>query len=115
MELAATPSTPRMGPACITVKQLAYSSITAFLAHYRALTQASADRGRPDALSADERERLAAMRSLMGSLTSEEQAVLNVDPAGAAPNRASREQLRHFQRAETKLRRLLSEGGVLSG
>jgi len=96
------------------VKQLAYSSMLAFLAHFRLLSDAAARSGGPDPLSAGDHEILGTMRQLMEGLTLEERAILLADAAGAG-SCISAEKRRQSARAEQKLRRLLLVKGVLRG
>lgn len=85
-----------------------YSSLEAFLAHYRALFAAARTRRGAAALSAEERDLLAAMRETIGSLgTLGEMALADT---GADPAIARRR-----QRAERSLRRILAEQGILQG
>ncbi len=97
------------------MRQLAYSSMAAFLAHYRALNEAAGEHGGTRPLSADEHETLAAMRPLIEALTPEERASLVAYAAGGELNRASSEKSRRRERAETKLRGILLAQGALRG
>ena len=63
------------------MKQLAYSSTAAFLAHYKVLSNGAAERGDNCPLSAHERETLDEMHHLMEALTLEECAILLADKA----------------------------------
>jgi hypothetical protein len=77
--------------------KLGYSSLAAFLAHYRILRRAAQ-------LTGDERERLAEMTKLIEALTPNDRDAIE---SGAAE--------RQFERALRNLHRLLVERGVLSG
>jgi predicted transcriptional regulator len=89
--------------------------MAAFLAHYRSLSEAADSRNAAHPLSADEREVLTAMRSVLETLTAEERALLNAYAADGGVNRETSEQSRRRQRAETKLRRILTEREILRG
>jgi len=92
------------------MKQLTYSSTAAFLAHYRILRDAGRD-GRKDALPAQDGETLRAMQQLMHELKPEERNhLLSVD--GGAKDFAGEERRRQ-ERAQLKLRHLLTARGVL--
>jgi hypothetical protein len=84
------------------VETAKYSSLAAFLAHYRAL------RGDHDAGRAADGGRLAAMEQLIALLRAEERAAIESD--SDAPEVA-----RHRERAQLKLRRELLARGVLDG
>jgi predicted ArsR family transcriptional regulator len=99
----------------VSMKQLAYSSIAAFLAHYRALRDAAGKRDNKRLLSTEERDMLAAMETLIEPLRPEERALLLADDANGEGWRASNEERRRRQRAELKLRRLLLAKGILRG
>lgn len=80
---------------------MTYSSLAAFLAHYRTLRHAGS-------LRADDRDLLAAMERALGALAPADRAALadtGADPAT----------LRRRQRAERALRRLLVQQGLLQG
>lgn len=79
----------------------AYSSLTAFLAHLRALRSLTA----PDR---EQSARLAEMESIIGELTPSERE--SMQSSGAAG-----EQARHRQRAERHLTQILRNRGILSG
>ncbi len=82
--------------------QRAYSSIAAFLAHWRALARTS------EPLSPDESELLIAIDKLVDSLTPEERATLIV----VSSNHSGAE-VRRRERIESKLRRILLAAGWL--
>ncbi|HXN86750.1 MAG TPA: hypothetical protein VN867_11805 [Candidatus Binataceae bacterium] len=80
-----------------------YSSVSAFLAHYHALKKISAS-----ALNDEDRNRLAAIETLLDLLRPEERGSIEVgseDPAVA----------RHSERASLRLRRELMTRGVIDG
>ncbi len=80
----------------------AYSSLAAFLAHYRALRAASTR-------SADDERRLAEMSSLIAqALDASGRAALESDSGSAGARR-------HRERALLKLRRALMQSGALTG
>lgn len=79
--------------------KLNYSSLAAFLAHYRLLKRATA-------LTDEERERLAEMTKLIELLAPADREAIESDAAASG---------RRSERALRKLRRLLAERGVLSG
>jgi hypothetical protein len=83
------------------VKILAYSSLAAFLAHYRAL-KSDASRG------ADDERLFAEMSAVIATLAPEARAALDSseDTAGAK---------RHRERAELQLRRELVARGIVAG
>jgi len=91
------------------MKPPAYSSMEAFLAHYRILRELAhtggGDRG---ALNQSERETLAEMERLAAPLSPGERAAL-FDSAAAG------ERARRQQRAELKLRRILRARGIPQG
>lgn len=80
-----------------------YSSLAAFLAHWRALERAG-----DEALDDDERARLAAIVNIAGALRPEERAALN-ESADDNPT-----VVRHRQRAELRLARELRARGLLA-
>lgn len=85
-----------------------YSSLAAFLAHWRALKHATVD-----ALAADELARSAEMNEIIAALRPEERAALeaannNDKSAGAGAAR------RHRERAELRLARELRKRGLLA-
>jgi hypothetical protein len=82
------------------VKLDPYSSLAAFLAHWRTLARAGA-------LSKDDRERLMAMQEILGALRPEELAAL----AASTNSGAS---ARHRERAELRLARELRARGLLA-
>jgi hypothetical protein len=96
-----------------SVNRLFYSSMAAFVAHYRALSEAARANGTPP-LSADERQTLAAMQPLVETLTAEERALVLADPGCKDPRHISAE-ARRRERTELKLRRLLLAQRVLRG
>jgi hypothetical protein len=77
--------------------KLSYSSLAAFLAHYRILKRAAQ-------LTEEERERLAEMTKLAELLAPSDREALESDTPG-----------RRSERALRNLHRLLAERGVLSG
>ena len=83
------------------MKILAYSSLAAFLAHYRAL-KSDASRG------ADDEQLFAEMSAMIAKLAPETRAALDSseDTAGAK---------RHRERAELQLRRELVARGIVAG
>jgi hypothetical protein len=80
---------------------LAYASLAAFVAHYRALQSSPA-------LADGERRTLAEMRVLLDSLPSEDRAALDSDAVGSVAERRR-------ERALRKLHRQLVERGIISG
>jgi hypothetical protein len=80
-----------------------YSSLAAFLAHWRALKGATAD-----ALAADDLARRTAMNQVISALRPEERAALE------AANNDDGATRRHRERAELRLARELRAGGVLA-
>ncbi|MGC1677508.1 MAG: hypothetical protein WA740_08240 [Candidatus Binataceae bacterium] len=82
-------------------KSIAYASLAAFVAHYRAL------RSSPT-LTDGERGILAEMRALLDSLSSEDRAALESDVADSAAERRR-------ERALRKLHHELLERGKISG
>lgn len=80
-----------------------YSSLAAFLAHYRALRAAS-----ESAMDSEDRNRLAAMERLIAVLRPEERAA--IESNSGAPAVA-----RHRERALLRLRRGLLAHGVIDG
>jgi len=95
------------------MKQLAYSSTAAFLAHYRVLTDAATGRGDTYPLSAQEQETLDQMHHLMEALTPEECAMLLADRAIGERRYVAGEERRRRERAELRMRRLLLTKGVV--
>ena len=94
------------------MNRLAYSSMTAFLAHYRALVAATNQPNGLAQLSGSEREIIQAMQQLLDRLTPQERtALLETATGGASSSEAARRQWR----AELKLHRILIEQGVLQG
>jgi hypothetical protein len=83
------------------VKQPAYSSLEAFLAHYRALKSV---RG----AGAEERNLLGAMEERLKALRAEERLALDSDSADPAV-------ARHRERARLRLGRELRARGILEG
>jgi len=79
--------------------KLSYSSLAAFLAHYRILKHARA-------LTDEERERLAEMTKLTELLAPSDREAIESETAVSG---------RRSERALRDLRRLLAERGVLSG
>jgi hypothetical protein len=94
------------------MEQLAYSSITAFLAHYATLSSAATDRGGINRLPEREAEILIAMQHVMEALTPEERTVLMAD-AARDEKRAAGEERRRCERALLKLRRILLSKGIV--
>jgi hypothetical protein len=86
----------------------AYSSLAAFLAHWRALKHVTAD-----ALAADELGRSAEMDEIIAALRPEERAALETanNDHGSAGAGAAR---RHRERAELRLARELRNRGLLA-
>ena len=85
-----------------------YSSMEAFLAHYRILRERSHADGEIHPLGDAERETLAAMDRLAAPLAPiERDALFDSAPDG--------DRARRHQRAELKLRRILLERGILRG
>jgi len=85
----------------VRVKVSAYSSLAAFLAHYRAL-KAQAARG------ADDEQIFGEMSAAIATLAPEARAALDSsEDAGAAK--------RHRERAELQLRRALAARGMVAG
>lgn len=80
---------------------IAYTSLVAFVAHYRALRSLSA-------LSDGERRLLTQMCALLDSLPSEDRAALESDPADSAAERRR-------DRALRQLHRKLFDRGTISG
>jgi hypothetical protein len=90
-----------------------YSSLAAFLAHWRALKQANAD-----TLAVDDLARRAEMDAMIAALRPEERSALQAannharsDDDGSADVGATR---RHRERAELRLARELRARGVLA-
>ena len=79
-----------------------YSSVTAFVAHWRVLEAADAH------LNDDDRKLLAAMRGAVSALRSDERAALESDVAGGSA-------ARHRERALASLARSLRVHGLLTG
>lgn len=77
-----------------------YSSLAAFLEHWRMLARA-------DGLDPDDRERLSAMRGILATARPEELAALE-DPAVTGAT------ARHRERAELRLARELRSRGLLA-
>jgi hypothetical protein len=97
------------------MKQLSYSSITSFLAHYRILSNA-ANRSRASyPLSAQDRQILDEMRRLINALPSEECAALMNEAAEDGQRMLSGEERRRRERAELKLHQLLLRRGIVRG
>lgn len=91
------------------MKHRAYSSLAAFLAHYRALSAAARSGGaNPATLSGGERELLTAMEDALAALSPEERAALLAQSAAGA---AARRRVR----AELKLQRVLFAHALLQG
>lgn len=84
------------------MKSQAYSSVTAFVAHWRALETADAQ------LHDDDRALLAALRDVLATLRPDERAALESD---ANPGPAAR----HRERAHASLARELRTRGLLAG
>jgi len=78
-----------------------YSSLAAFLAHYRALRDAAT-------LSAEERERLSDLSKLVESIGARDLEALNSDSDAPAARR-------HRERAEVKLQRELLARDAIAG
>ncbi len=80
-----------------------YSSLAAFLAHYRALKSASS-------LAPEEQSRLAEMGKLIDGAGLDARELLESGDASGAGSA-----MRHRERAERRLRAALLTGGVLTG
>lgn len=92
-----------------------YSSIAAFLAHYRALRGAARHpKGAAASLNAEERTWLAEMERLTSELAPAERDLLAEAEAGGAGAAASVIRRRR-ERAEFKLARILAAHGILTG
>ena len=89
------------------MKLARYSSVAAFLAHWRALS-----RGRNASLEGDEAARLAEMDRIIGALRPEELAALEAASEDSAAGEA-RSLWRRRERAEIDLARALRERGLL--
>lgn len=85
----------------VRVKNPAYSSLAAFLAHYRALKSAAS-------LGPDDERLLAEMSATIATLAPEVRAALDSTEDTPAANR-------HRARAEFQLRRVLVAQGMLAG
>lgn len=83
------------------MKLPAYSSLAAFLAHYRALKSAASP-------SSDDEQLLAEMTAAIGALTAETRAAFESNDS--SPNAR-----RHRERAELQLRRELAKRGIVAG
>ena len=89
------------------MKRRAYSSLAAFLAHYRALSAAARSGvARPTTLGGGERELLAAMEDALAALSPEERMALLAESGESAV-------ARRRARAELKLRRVLVARALL--
>ncbi len=88
-------------PPAKRMSSIAYSSLAAFLAHYRALKCASS----PDA---NDTEHLARLSALVDILSPDERAALESDAVDSVTRR-------HRQRAELKLRRELIARAIVAG
>ena len=101
------------------MKLAAYSSLTAFLAHYDALRAArdpsAAVDDAPPADAPDDRATLAALEALLAELGEADRAVLNSAAPAASDAAAPGGAARHRARAELNLRRLLAARGLLAG
>jgi len=95
------------------MKQFAYTSTTAFLAHHKVLSDAATGRGDTHPLSAEDNGTLDEMQHLLAALTPEERTILFTDQVNGG--RISGEQRRRRERAQLKLHRLLMTKGVLRG
>jgi hypothetical protein len=84
---------------------LAYSSLEAFLAHWRALCAAAEGRLPP---TPGDLDKLNVMNGIVGDLSREERELL-LTPSRGARGAAGRRR----QRAELKLRRILTSRGIL--
>jgi hypothetical protein len=92
------------------VKPPAYSSLASFLAHYHVLSEAAhGDSQGAAALSACERDLLLRMERALSALHPEERAALGAS-AGSGGVIG-----RRWERAEHKLRRVLTASGILQG
>ena len=111
--MAETTTPGRIAPrSADAVTHLAYSSITAFLAHYKALGVA-ARHGRGHLLSTEEHETLTAMETLIAALKPEERVLVLAGEKNPEQRHIGNEQDRRRARAEFKLRQLLQLRGVL--
>ncbi len=96
----------------------AYSSVTAFMAHYVALRTARSDgigARRQEPPHPDDAATLIEMERIFGELSAADRDALHeaaLAPAEAIPSGAV---ARHRERAELKLRRLLAARGLLTG
>ena len=79
----------------------AYSSLAAFLAHYRALKSAASR-------SSNDEQLLAEMTAAIGALAPETRAALESTDSNAGARR-------HRERAELQLRRELAKRGIVAG
>jgi hypothetical protein len=96
------------------MKELAYSSTAAFLAHYRVLDNTAEGRPHTHPLSAEEHQTLSAMRQVLEALTPEDRRILFSDK-GADTTSLSTEERRRRERAHLKLNRLLVSKGIVRG
>jgi hypothetical protein len=98
------------------MKLRAYSSLTAFLAHYAALRAARSARAEATAPTSDDAATLTAMEELIEELSESDRAALRDDPSAPSDNATSSGAAeRHRARAELKLHRLLTARGMLAG
>jgi hypothetical protein len=95
------------------MKELAYSSTAAFLAHYRSLSNAAAKRDCTYPLSKLDQEVLEAVRAVMEALTPEERTILVADAVADDAKCLSGEERRRRERAQLKLQRLLLARRIL--
>lgn len=89
------------------VKLRTYTSLTAFLEHYRTLDSLPAR-------SADEENIFSAMKKLVGEIGAVPAAVL-ATPTPSESEQETSTNRRHRERAEIRLRRELAARGVLAG
>jgi hypothetical protein len=94
------------------MKELAYSSTAAFLAHYRILSRAAAEPGGTFPLSTQDQAVLDAAREMMEALTPEER-ILVADAATGDEKCVPGEERRRRERAQLKLHRLLVAKGIM--
>jgi hypothetical protein len=94
------------------MEPLTYSSTAAFLAHFRALTEAAMNTAATGPLTAQERELLETMNRLMEGLTPDERDALLAE-AVTVDTKLSEERRRR-ERALLRLRRLLANNRMIS-
>jgi hypothetical protein len=89
-----------------------YSSTAAFLAHFRALSNAALNPAARDQLTEREREILNVMNRLMEGLGQDERSLLLADAASVDTQSGAARRRR--ERVQLKLRRLLVSNGIVS-